>query len=79
MTVETKSEALGTAVLAAMRTAIEHGMSPVEVVDTGLLAVGSIGVQAEGEFKFGAKLIVIGEGLVDGSPERAAKRQAARN
>jgi hypothetical protein len=79
MTAETKSDALGTAVLAAMRTAIEQGMSPVEAVDTGLMAIGSIGIQAEGEFKFGAKLIVIGECLVDGSPERAAKRSATSN
>ena len=73
MTTEPKSIALGNAILAAMKGAIEGGMSPQEAIDTGLTAVGSISIQVEGEYRTGAKLIIVGEGLVDGSPEGIAK------
>lgn len=79
MSTDTKSEALGTAILAVMKEAIEGGMSAVDAVDVSITAVGSIGIQAEGEFKFGAKLIIVGEALVDGSPEGIAKRPKAPN
>ena len=79
MSDDAKSKALGDAILAEMKKAIEGGMRPVEAVDTGLMAVGSISIQAEGEYRTGAKLIVIGEGLVDGSPEGTAKRPPAAN
>jgi hypothetical protein len=75
-----KAEILGNAILAAMKTAIvEHGMTPQEAFDTGLAAIGSISIQVDGEYQTGAKLIIIGEGLVDGSPEGAAKRVKAPN
>lgn len=75
-----KAEILGNAIMAAMQTAIvENGMSPPEAFDTALMAIGGISIQADGEYRTGAKLIVIGEGLVDGSPEGAAKRAKASN
>lgn len=79
MSTNTKSEELGSAILSAMKAAINGGMSPQEAIDTGLTAVGSISIQVEGEYRTGAKFIILGEGLVDGSPESAAKRTVARN
>ena len=79
MTTEPKSIALGNAILSAMKEAIEGGMSPQEAIDTGLVAVCSISVQVEGEYRTGAKLILAGEGMVDGSPEGIAKRTKRPN
>lgn len=79
MTTEPKSIALGNAILHAMKDAIEGGMSPQEAIDTGLTAVCSISVQVEGEYRTGAKLIIAGEGMVDGSPEGIAKRTKRPN
>ena len=57
-----KAEILGNAIMAAMQTAIvEHGMSPQEAFDTGLAAIGSISIQAAGEYQTGAKLIIVVE------------------
>lgn len=75
-----KAEILGNEIMAAMKAAIvEGGMTPQAVFDTALMAIGGISIQAEGEYGTGAKLILIGEGLVDGSPEGAAKRAKASN
>ncbi|KQS66494.1 hypothetical protein ASG32_30685 [Methylobacterium sp. Leaf361] len=75
-----KAEILGGAIMAAMQTAIlDNGMSPQAAFDTALMAIGGISIQAEGEYRTGAKLILIGQGLVDGSPEGVAKRGKASN
>lgn len=80
MTDTDKAEILGNAIMAAMKAAIvENGMSPQEAFDTALAAIGGISIQADGDYRTGAKLIIVGEALVDGSPEGAAKRGQAAN
>ncbi|TXN40442.1 hypothetical protein FV232_06945 [Methylobacterium sp. WL30] len=79
MSDDANAHALGNEILSALQRAMENGMSPVQAIETGIMAVGSLGIQIEGEFKFGSRLTIVGEGLVDASPERAAKRSKPMN
>lgn len=74
-----KLDTLTSAVTTALQQALADGVPVVEVIEAGMTAVVGLSVEHEGQFKAGARLILVGEQLSDSSPEMRARRERASN
>ncbi len=74
-----KLDTLTSAVTTALKQALADGVPVVEAIEAGMTAVVGLSVEHEGQFKAGARLILVGEQLSDSSPEMMARRERASN
>lgn len=77
MTEANKIDTLTNAVTEALQQAIADGVPVIEVIEAGMTAVVALSVEKEGQFRAGARLVLVGEQITDSSPEMIAKRSHA--